>query len=225
MCSNYNYQNSWGTISRIIKFSKTVSPYTVFEVDKMPQHEIVKILNFSNLFQHYLPFYYKNTLNLSVLIIVKSQISITLYFNTLCACTSSAWGKFFKILHNIHIEAVTWHLDVFCNILVWKMSNWVCCDCSKPIWVWYHQKQVSCFLPKRCNTTKEFSIAFYVKLKKIELSYRIHLKFNLSDTHISWKGYLIGSLTPKINIHLMAYKKKQTVWRCLPSKILLSLSI
>jgi hypothetical protein len=47
--------------------------------------------------------------------------------------------------------------------------------------------------------------------RKIELSYRIHLKFNLSDTHISWKGYLIGSLTPKINIHLMAYKKKQTV--------------
>ena len=44
--------------------------------------------------------------------------------------------------------------------------------------------------------------------KKIELSYRIHLKFNLSDTHISWKEYLIGSLTPKINIHLMAYKKK-----------------
>ena len=47
----------------------------------------------------------------------------------------------------------------------------------------------------------------------------IHIKFNLSDTHISWKGYLIGSLTPKINIHLMAYKKKQTVRRCLPSKI------
>ena len=43
--------------------------------------------------------------------------------------------------------------------------------------------------------------------KKNELSYRIHLKFNLSDTHISWKGYLIGSLTPKINIYLMAYKK------------------
>ena len=60
----------------------------------------------------------------------------------------------------------------------------------------------------KCNTTKEFSIAFYVKFKKIELSYRIHLKFNINDTHISWKGYLIGSLTPKINIHLMAYKKK-----------------
>jgi hypothetical protein len=44
-----------------------------------------------------------------------------------------------------------------------------------------------------------------LNLKKMELSYRIHLKFNLSDTHISWKGYLIGSLTPKINIHLMAY--------------------
>jgi hypothetical protein len=30
--------------------------------------------------------------------------------------------------------------------------------------------------------------------------------------------YLIGSFTPKINIHLMAYKKKQTVQRCLQSK-------
>jgi hypothetical protein len=35
------------------------------------------------------------------------QISMKLYFNTLCACTSSAWGIFSKILHNIHIEAVT----------------------------------------------------------------------------------------------------------------------
>ena len=60
----------------------------------------------------------------------------------------------------------------------------------------------------RCNTTKEFSIAFYVQYKKIELSHRIHLKLNLSDTHISWKWYLIGSLIPKINIHLKAYKKK-----------------
>ena len=65
----------------------------------------------------------------------------------------------------------------------------------------------------------------YMLNKKKELSYRIHLKFNISDTQISWKGYLIGSLTPKINIHLMSYKKKQTVRRCLPSKILLSLSI
>ena len=47
-------------------------------------------------------------------------------------------------------------------------------------------------------------------IKKNALSYRIHLKFNLTDAHILWKGYLIGSLIPKINIHLMAYKKKQT---------------
>jgi len=60
----------------------------------------------------------------------------------------------------------------------------------------------------RCNTTKEFLIAFYVKYKKKGLSYRIHLKFNLSDTHISWKRYVIGGLTPKIKIHLMAYKKQ-----------------
>jgi hypothetical protein len=32
MCSNYNYQNFSGKTSRIIKFSKTVSSYTVFEV-------------------------------------------------------------------------------------------------------------------------------------------------------------------------------------------------
>ena len=44
--------------------------------------------------------------------------------------------------------------------------------------------------------------------KKKNFTYRIHLKCNLSDTHISWKGNLIGSLAPKINIHLMAYKKK-----------------
>ena len=47
----------------------------------------------------------------------------------------------------------------------------------------------------RSNTTKEFSIAFYVKKNLIELSCRFHLKFDISDTLtcISWKGYLIGS--------------------------------
>jgi hypothetical protein len=70
---------------------------------------------------------------------------------------------------------------------------------------------ISCFLSKRSNTTKEFSTSFYVKYILFELSYRFHLKFNLSDAHISWKGYLIGSLPPRINIHLMAYKKNQTV--------------
>jgi hypothetical protein len=55
------------------------------------------------------------------------------------------------------------------------------------------------------------SPVFYVKFKKNELSYMIHLKFNLSDTHISWKWYLIGNFTPKTNIHLMAHQKKQTV--------------
>jgi hypothetical protein len=64
-----------------------------------------------------------------------------------------------------------------------------------------------------------------LNIKKNELSYKIHLKFNLSDTQISWKGHLIGSLTPTINIHLMAYQKKNTVRRCLPSIILLSLPI
>jgi hypothetical protein len=49
--------------------------------------------------------------------------------------------------------------------------------------------------------TKEFSIPSMLNKKKIELSYMIHLKFNLMEG-------VIGSLTPKFNIHLMAYKKK-----------------
>jgi hypothetical protein len=108
----------------------------------------------------------------------------------------------------------------------WGMTFW--CTCGERFHDRYQMYVIieSHFCAAwRSNTTKEFSIAFYVKSNRFELSYRIHLKFNLSDIHISWKGYLIGSLTPKINIHLMAYKKKQTVRRCLPSKIRLSLSI
>lgn len=34
--------------------------------------------------------------------------------------------------------------------------------------------------------------------------------FNISGIHISWKEYiLIGTLSPKINTHVMAYKKKK----------------
>ena len=55
----------------------------------------------------------------------------------------------------------------------------------------------------RSNITKLFPIAFYVKENLFELLYRFYLKFNISDTHISWKGYLIGNLPPKINKHLM----------------------
>jgi uncharacterized membrane protein len=40
---------------------------------------------------------------------------------------------------------------------------------------------------------EEFSIAFYVKYILFELWYMFHLTFNISDTHISWKGYLIGN--------------------------------
>ena len=35
-----------------------------------------------------------------------------------------------------------------------------------------------------------------------KISYWFHLKFNISDTHISWKGYLIGRIPQTINIHL-----------------------
>jgi hypothetical protein len=66
----------------------------------------------------------------------------------------------------------------------------------------------------KCNTTKEFSIAFYVKLKKIELSYRIHLKFNINDTHISWKGYLIGRLTPISTIFQLNHGGQFYRWSC-----------
>ena len=62
---------------------------------------------FKDIFSHLIEKHNADTFNLPVSIIVKSQISIKLYFNTLCACTSSAWGIFSKILRNIHIEAVT----------------------------------------------------------------------------------------------------------------------
>jgi hypothetical protein len=40
------------------------------------------------------------------------------------------------------------------------------------------------------------------------LLYRFRMKFNISDTHILWKGSLTGSLSPKINIHSLVYMKK-----------------
>jgi hypothetical protein len=43
-------------------------------------------------------------------------------------------------------------------------------------------------------------------VNKIPL-YRFYLKFSTSDTHMSLKGYLIGNVPPKMNIHLIAYKE------------------
>jgi hypothetical protein len=114
----------------------------------------------------------------------------------------------------------------------------ITCDKKQEIkfW-WYHaqvgfeqsqQTQFDIFLTKmlqntsRCHVTASIWILCNI-LEDIPHALDVHAQRVL--THISWKGYLIGSLSPKINIHLMAYKKKQSVWRCLPSKILLSLSI
>ena len=140
MCSNYNYQNLWGKISRIIKFSKTVSPYTYLKSTKCHNMKLLKFLILAIFFNIICPLstkHLKSTILNNCEVINKYKIIFQYH---LCMYTiSSAWGNFSKILHNIHIEAVTRHLDVFCNILLWKMSNWVCCDCPNPIWVWYHQ--------------------------------------------------------------------------------------
>ena len=50
-------------------------------------------------------------------------------------------------------------------------------------------------------------MAFYINLNLLELSYRFYLKFNITDTHISWKGYLTGNLPPKIKIQWHIRKK------------------
>jgi hypothetical protein len=77
------------------------------------------------------------------------------------------------------------------------------------------------------NVTKYIKVSCYVSNMNIMQYFgkfspctrcTCEIKFNLSDTHFSWKGYLIGRLPPKINIHLIAYKKKQAVRRCLLSK-------
>lgn len=57
---------------KIRKSSKMVSTYTIFEVDQMPQHTILKIASFGNCFQHHLPFDYKKTFNQIFSTIVKS---------------------------------------------------------------------------------------------------------------------------------------------------------
>ena len=56
--------------------------------------------------------------------------------NTLCPCISSVWEQYFKILHNMHFDHVLWHHNALCNIFVWKMSLWVCCDIVRLIWTW-----------------------------------------------------------------------------------------
>jgi hypothetical protein len=57
----------------------------------------------------------------------------------------------------------------------------------------------------------------------------LHLLGKKQETCFWWYHTQIGfeqSQQTQFDIlHLMAYKKKQSVWRCLPSKILLSLSI
>jgi hypothetical protein len=110
-----------------------------------------------------------------------------LYFNTLCACTSSAWGIFSKILHNIHIEAITWHFEVFCNIFVWKMSNWVCCDCPKPIWACYHQRrhlQTVCFFLYAIKCMLIFGVNLPIRypFHEIWVSLRLNLRWILYES-------------------------------------------
>ena len=96
-----------------------------------------------------------------------------------------------RLIHSFHLNS--------------KRYSFKLCPKIQFLQIFFHQRFFLATDLEHCRITITYG---YVKLKKIELSYRIHLKFNLSDTHISWKGYLIGSLTPKINIHLMAYKKK-----------------
>jgi len=50
------------------------------------------------------------------------------------------------------------------------------------------------------------------------------MKFNISDIHVSWKGYIIGNLPLKINIHLMAYKKNRLLEVVNPWKLSLALT-
>ena len=71
------------------------------------------------------------------------------------------------------------------------------------------------------ETDKDITNHVYLICRKLGIKYEFPLQNETRHEveyirrciqySISWKVYLIGSLTPKINIHLMAYKKKQTV--------------
>jgi hypothetical protein len=70
----------------------------------MPQHEIAKILNFSNLFQHHLPFYYKTMLKLAL----DSHNRPSLTFST---------PKCYKILQGVMLQLQYEYYAIF-----WKIS-------------------------------------------------------------------------------------------------------
>jgi hypothetical protein len=50
MYSNWNNQNLLGKICRIQNNPIMISPYSIFEVDKLPQDEIFQILNINHIF-------------------------------------------------------------------------------------------------------------------------------------------------------------------------------
>jgi hypothetical protein len=82
-----------------------ISPYSIFEVDKLLRDEIIKFL-ISTIFlilyalllqkhnQSHIPNNYK--------VINKNKMSC----NTLFPCVSSVWEQYSKILHNMHFDHV-----------------------------------------------------------------------------------------------------------------------
>ena len=115
MYSNWNYQNLPGKSCRIEKNPIIISPYSIFEVNKLLHDKKNLILNINQIFNIICPSIAKThsiTFSNNHKVINKNKMSC----NTLCPCISSVWEQYSKILHNMHFDHVIWHHNAFCNL-------------------------------------------------------------------------------------------------------------
>ena len=125
MYSNWNYQNVWGKICRIEKNPIIISPYSMFEVNKLGHDDFFKFListRFSILYALLLQKHIQSHIPNNYQVINENKTSC----NTLCPCISSVGEQFSRILHNIHFDHVIWHHNVFCNIFVYEKCHSGC---------------------------------------------------------------------------------------------------
>jgi hypothetical protein len=79
--------------------------------------------------------------DLSVFPNIILKIWLILRILKISSCTSLLtsnieYGDIMIGFFSIHFDHVIWHHNAFCNIFVWKMSLWVCCDMLRLIWTW-----------------------------------------------------------------------------------------
>jgi len=83
-----------------------ISPYCIFEVDKLSHDGILLILNINHILNIIYPSTVKHVqshIPNNNKVINKNRMSC----NTLCPCISSVWEQYSKILYSIHFDTTT----------------------------------------------------------------------------------------------------------------------